>query len=109
LIKCSGFSVFPAEVEGLLYRHPAIKETAVIGVNDPYRGETPKAFIILKEEYIGKVKEEEILNWCKDNMATYKRPRFIEFRKELPKSSANKILKRILVEEERKKFDGVGT
>jgi acyl-CoA synthetase (AMP-forming)/AMP-acid ligase II len=109
LIKCSGFSVFPAEVEGLLYLHPAVKETAVIGVNDPYRGETPKAFIILKEEYAGKVTEEEILEWCKDNMATYKRPRFIEFRKELPKSSANKILKRILVEEERKKLDGVGT
>jgi long-chain acyl-CoA synthetase len=109
LIKCSGFSVFPAEVEGLLYRHPAVKETEVIGVNDPYRGETPKAFIILKEEYVGKVKEEEVLEWCKDNMATYKRPRFIEFRKELPKSSANKILKRILIEEERKKFDGVGT
>lgn len=109
LIKCSGLSVFPAEVESLLYRHPAVKETAVIGVSDPYRGETPKAFIILKEEYAGKVKEEEVLEWCKDNMATYKRPRFIEFRKELPKSSANKILKRILVEEERKKLDGVGT
>jgi len=101
LIKCSGFSVFPAEVEDLLFRHPAVKEVAVIGVNDPYRGETPKAFIALKEGYEGKTTEVEILEWCKDNMAAYKRPRFIEFRKELPKSSAGKILKRILAEGEK--------
>ncbi len=96
MIKCSGFSVFPAEVEDLLYRHPAVKETAVIGINDPYRGETPKAFIILKPEYTGKTTEESILDWCKDNMAAYKRPRVVEFREELPKSAAGKILKRLL-------------
>ncbi|MGB6065399.1 MAG: AMP-binding protein [Desulfomonilaceae bacterium] len=100
LIKCSGFSVFPAEVEDLLYRHPAVKEAAIIGVNDPYRGETPKAFIVLKEEYAGKVKEEEILEWCKDNMAAYKRPRIVEFRQDLPKSAAGKLLRRILAQEE---------
>jgi acyl-CoA synthetase (AMP-forming)/AMP-acid ligase II len=100
LIKCSGYSVFPAEVEALLYQHPAVKETAVIGVSDPYRGETPKAFIIIKPEYAGKVSEQEILDWCKDNMAAYKRPRLVEFREELPKSAAGKLLKRILVEEE---------
>lgn len=100
LIKCSGYSVFPAEVEDLLYRHPAVKEASVIGINDPYRGETPKAFIILKPEYAGKMSEEEILAWCKENMAAYKRPRFVEFRKDLPKSAAGKILKRMLVEEE---------
>ncbi len=103
LIKCSGYSVFPAEVEDLLYRHPAVKEAAVIGINDPYRGETPKAFIILKPDFAGKVREEEILDWCKDNMAAYKRPRFVEFRQELPKSAAGKILRRLLVEEESKK------
>ncbi|MBI4963243.1 MAG: AMP-binding protein [Desulfomonile tiedjei] len=103
LIKCSGYSVFPAEVEDLLYRHPAVKEVAVIGVSDPYRGETPKAFVILKEGYAGKVREEEILEWCKDNMAAYKRPRLLEFREELPKSAAGKLLRRILVDEEREK------
>jgi acyl-CoA synthetase (AMP-forming)/AMP-acid ligase II len=103
LIKCSGYSVFPAEVEDLLYRHPAIKETSVIGINDPYRGETPKAFIILKPEYVGKVTEEAILDWCKENMAAYKRPRFVEFRAELPKTAAGKILKRVLTEEESKR------
>jgi long-chain acyl-CoA synthetase len=96
LIKCSGYSVFPAEVEALLYLHPATKEVAVIGVSDPYRGETPKAFIVLKEEYVGKVTEEEILEWCKENMAAYKRPRIVEFREDLPKSGAGKILKRLL-------------
>jgi len=96
LIKCSGYSVFVAEVEDLLYAHPAVKEVAVIGVCDPYRGETPKAFIILKPEYENKTKESEILEWCKDNMAAYKRPRFVEFRQELPKSAAGKLLRRIL-------------
>jgi len=96
LIKCSGYSVFPAEVEDLLYRHPAIKEAAVIGMSDPYRGETPKAFITLKPEYVGKVTEEDVLEWCKGNMAAYKRPRVIEFRQDLPKSAAGKILRRVL-------------
>ncbi len=101
LIKCSGYSVFPAEVEDLLYRHPAIKEAAVIGIPDSYRGESPKAYIILKSEYVGKVTEEDILGWCKENMAAYKRPRMVEFREELPKSGAGKILRRVLAEEEK--------
>jgi acyl-CoA synthetase (AMP-forming)/AMP-acid ligase II len=108
LIKCSGYSVFPAEVEALLYRHPAVKEVAVIGVSDPYRGETPKAFIILKPEFAAKVSEEEILEWCKDNMSAYKRPRLVEFREELPKSAAGKLLKRILVDEETRATGGKG-
>jgi long-chain acyl-CoA synthetase len=103
LIKCSGYSVFPAEVENLLYRHPAVAEVAVIGISDPYRGESPKAFVILKSEYKGKIKEEEIIEWCKENMAAYKRPRVIEFKEELPKSATAKILRRILSEEEKSK------
>jgi long-chain acyl-CoA synthetase len=94
--------VFPADVEDLLYRHPAIKEVAVVGINDPYRGETPKAYIILKPDYVGKVTAEDIINWSKDNMAAYKRPHSIEFREELPKSAAGKVLRRILVDEETK-------
>jgi long-chain acyl-CoA synthetase len=96
LIKCSGFSVFPSEVEGLLYKHPAIAEAAVIGVPDSYRGEAPKAFIVLKAEYKGKVNEGEIIEWSKENMAAYKRPHVIEFCDELPKSAAGKILRRLL-------------
>ena len=100
LIKCSGYSVFPSEVEDLLYRHPAVKEVAVIGTVDPYRGETPKAFVVLTSEYKGRVKEEEIVEWSKENMAAYKRPRTVEFREELPKSAAGKILRRVLKEED---------
>jgi long-chain acyl-CoA synthetase len=107
LIKCSGYSVFPSEVEDLLYRHPAVKEVAVIGTIDPYRGETPKAFVVLKSEYKGKVKEEEIIEWSKENMAAYKRPRIVEFREELPKSAAGKILRRILKEEDKKDTKGL--
>jgi acyl-CoA synthetase (AMP-forming)/AMP-acid ligase II len=106
LIKCSGYSVFPAEVENLLYRHPAIKETAVIGIPDSYRGESPKAYIILKPEYVGKVSEEDILEWCKENMAAYKRPRSAEFKEQLPKSGAGKILRRVLAEEEKTHVKG---
>jgi acyl-CoA synthetase (AMP-forming)/AMP-acid ligase II len=102
LIKSSGYSVFPAEVEDLLYRHPGVKEVAVIGVNDAYRGESAKAFIILKDGYAGNVTEKDILDWSKDNMAAYKRPKFVEFRQELPKTAAGKILKRVLVDEEHK-------
>jgi acyl-CoA synthetase (AMP-forming)/AMP-acid ligase II len=103
MMKCSGFSVFPAEVEDLLYRHPAIAAAGVIGIPDPYRGESPKAFIVLKPEYRGKITQEQILEWAKENMATYKRPREVEFREELPVSSAGKILKRILAKEEEDK------
>jgi len=101
MIKCSGFSVFPAEVEELLYRHPAIESVAVIGVPDSYRGETPKAFVVLKDKYKGKITADDILAWAKDNMATYKRPRLIEFRDELPKSGAGKILRRVLADQDK--------
>ena len=104
LIKCSGYSVFPPEVEHLLYGHPAVAEVAVTGIPDPYRGESPKAFIVLRSDYRGKIKEEEIIEWCKENMATYKRPREVEFRDELPKSGAAKILRRVLKEEEKDKI-----
>lgn len=103
MIKCSGYSVFPMEVEELLYKHPAVKEAAVIGVPDPYRGESPKAFVVLKPEFKGRITERDLLEWCKENMAAYKRPREIEFREDLPKSAAGKVLRRVLMEEERKK------
>ena len=105
LIKCSGYSVFPADVEDLLFKHPAVREAAVIGVADPYRGESVKAFIVLKDEYEGRITETELLEWSKENMAAYKRPTFIEFRRELPKSAAGKLLRRILVEEEKQRSE----
>jgi len=65
--------------------------------------ESPKAFVVLKPDHVGKVTEQEILEWSKENMAAYKRPRMIEFRQDLPKSAAGKILRRLLAEEEQKK------
>lgn len=98
LIKRSGYSVFPAEVEALLYRHPAIAECAVIGVPATRVGEEVKAFIVLKPEYHGQITEDEIRQWAKGEMAAYKYPRLVEFRSKLPKSAVGKILRRELRE-----------
>ncbi|MCX5917886.1 MAG: AMP-binding protein [Deltaproteobacteria bacterium] len=100
LIKASGFSVFPAEVENFLYGHPAVKEVAVVGVPDPYRGENIKAVIVLKPEYRNQVQAEEIIAWCREKMAAYKYPRIVEFVEELPKTASGKVLKRVLRERE---------
>ncbi|WP_155325827.1 class I adenylate-forming enzyme family protein [Desulfosarcina ovata] len=96
LILCSGFNVYPSDLENIMSRHPAILEVAVIGVPDDYRGESPKAIVILKDEYQDKVTEKDIVDWCRENMASYKRPREVEFQQALPKSGAGKILKRLL-------------
>ena len=96
LILCSGFNVYPSDVENIMSKHPAIFEVAVVGVPDDYRGESPKAFVALKENFMGKATEEEIINWCRENMASYKRPRQVAIRESLPKSGAGKILKREL-------------
>jgi acyl-CoA synthetase (AMP-forming)/AMP-acid ligase II len=96
LIKASGFSVFPAEVENFLYGHEAVKEVAVVGVPDPYRGENIKAFIVLKPAFTGQISEDELVQWSRAKMAAYKYPRIVEFVSELPKTASGKVLKRIL-------------
>jgi long-chain acyl-CoA synthetase len=103
MIIAGGYNIYPREVEEVLYEHPAVVEAAVVGVPDPYRGETVKAFIALKPEYKGKVNEEEIIQFCKERLAAYKVPRLVEFRDELPKSAVGKILRRVLRDEEVKK------
>ena len=100
LIIASGYNIAPFDVESVILTHPAVREVAVIGMPDEYRGETVKAFIVLKEEFRGKTGAEEIMEFCKDRMATYKRPRIVEFTMELPKSSVGKVLKRVLREEQ---------
>ena len=97
MILCSGFNVFPTELEDVLYTHPAVAEVAVIGIPDEYRGETPKAFIVLTAGEKGKTTENDILEWCREKMAAYKRPHRVEICEALPKSGAGKILKRLLV------------
>jgi acyl-CoA synthetase (AMP-forming)/AMP-acid ligase II len=101
MLKVSGYSVFPAEVEAILYRHPAVAEAGVVGVPDAYRGEDPVAFVVLKPEAKGKVREEEIVEWCRSEMAVYKAPRHIRFIDALPKTASGKILKRLLRDEAR--------
>ncbi len=103
LIISSGYNISPFEVESVIMKHPAVSETAVIGVPDPYRGETVKAFITLKGEYRGRITAEDIDRFCRENMATYKRPRIIEFVDELPKNAVGKVLKRRLRDLERER------
>jgi long-chain acyl-CoA synthetase len=92
LIIASGYNVYPRDVEEALYQHPAVLEAAVVGVPDDYRGETVKAFIVLKPGMT--VTEEELIAFCRENLAAYKVPRLIEFRDELPKTAVGKILRR---------------
>ncbi len=94
MIIASGFKVWPREVEDVIYLHPSVREVAVVGLPDPYRGETVKAFVALKEGYEGKVSGEEIMAFCKERMAAYKYPREVEFVKEVPKTATGKFLRR---------------
>jgi len=101
MIIAGGFNIYPRDVEEVLYQHPKIKEAVVAGIPDPYRGETVKAYIILKEGETAT--QQEIVDFCRGRMAKYKVPTAVEFRKELPKTIIGKILRRMLVEEEKKK------
>jgi len=103
MIKYKGHSVYPREIEEVLYEHPAILECSVFGIPDPIKGEEIAAHIILKPEYKGKITEQEIINWTKDNMAAYKYPRIIKIVRSLPKSAVGKILRRVLREKVQKK------
>jgi len=103
MINASGFKVWPAEVESIMYGHPDIHEACVIGIADEKRGEAGKALIVLKSEASTALTEEEVIAWCRQNMATYKVPTQVEFLDELPKSGAGKILWRKLQDQERAK------
>lgn len=96
LIIASGFNVYPREVEEVLYTHPGVQEAAVVGVPDPYRGETVKAFIVCKPGVT--LTQEEIVQFCRERMAAFKVPTQVEFRDELPKTMVGKVLRRALRE-----------
>ncbi len=98
MIVASGFKVWPREVEDVLYQHPSVREAAVVGVPDEYRGETVKAFVALRDDWHGRVTAEEIVSFCKERMAAYKYPRQVEFRDEIPKTATGKFLRRELKE-----------
>ncbi|MCS7129866.1 MAG: long-chain fatty acid--CoA ligase [Archaeoglobaceae archaeon] len=99
IIKYKGHSVYPREIEDVIYEHPAVQEVCVVGIPDPEVGENIKAFVVLKPDYRGKLTEKELIEWCKERLAAYKYPRIVEFREELPKSAAGKYLRRLLREE----------
>ena len=101
MINASGFKVWPAEVEALMYRHPAVAEACVISTPDAYRGETVKAVVVLRPGFAGTLNEADMMAWCKDNMAAYKYPRVLEFVEKLPKSGSGKVMWRQLQDDER--------
>jgi fatty-acyl-CoA synthase len=103
MINASGFKVWPAEVEAMLYAHPDIQEACIIGTQDGYRGETVKAVIVLKKEANKKITAQEITEWARGRMAAFKVPRVVQFVSELPKTATGKILWRQLQEEENRK------
>jgi long-chain acyl-CoA synthetase len=94
MINAGGYKVWPREVEDVLYGHPAVREAAVVGVPDEYRGETVKAAVSLKAGHA--VTPDELIAWCKERMAAYKYPRIVAVMDELPKTVTGKILRRMI-------------
>jgi long-chain acyl-CoA synthetase len=94
LIIASGYKIWPREVEDVLYEHPAVRDAAVIGVPDSYRGETVRAFVSLHSR--DEVEASDLIAFCKERMAAYKYPREVVILPELPKTSSGKILRRSL-------------
>jgi long-chain acyl-CoA synthetase len=103
MIVASGFNVYPREIEEVLFEHPDVAEAVAIGVADEYRGQSVKAFVVKQSG--AQATEEEILAFCKEHLASYKTPKAVEFREELPKSAVGKLLRRVLVDEERAKTE----
>lgn len=103
MIIAGGFNIYPREIEEVMHEHPDVLEVVVAGIPDPYRGETVKAYIVLKEG--STVTPDELNQFARKYLAAYKAPRIYEFRKELPKTAVGKYLKRVLVEEEKKKIE----
>jgi long-chain acyl-CoA synthetase len=102
MIIAGGYNIYPREIEEVLYEHEKVQEVVVAGVPDPYRGETVKAYIVLKEHQ--KATIEEFNEYARQHLAAYKVPRIYEFRDELPKTAVGKILRRALIEEEKEKL-----
>lgn len=103
MIIAGGFNIYPREIDEVLFQHPKVKEAVAVGIPDPYRGETVKAYIVLKPGV--QATPEEIIAFCREKLAAYKVPKIVEFRESLPKSAIGKVLRKILrAEEEAKKI-----
>ncbi len=101
MIIAGGFNIYPRDIDEVLFQHPKVAEAVALGVKDQYRGETVKAFVVLKPGQ--KCTEEEIIKFCKEKLAPYKVPKLVEFRDSIPKSVIGKILRKVLREEEESK------
>ncbi|MBW2141529.1 MAG: long-chain fatty acid--CoA ligase [Deltaproteobacteria bacterium] len=101
MIIAGGYNIYPREIDEVLFQHPKVADAVAVGINDEYRGETIKAYVVLKP---GKTAtEKEIISFCREKLAVYKSPKTVEFREALPKSAVGKILRKVLREEEAKK------
>ena len=100
MINSSGFKVWPAEVEALLFKHPAVHEACIIAARDAYRGESVKAIVVLRSEARGQVTPQQIIDWAREHMAAYKVPRLVEFVDSLPKSGSGKVMWRLLQDQQ---------
>jgi len=98
MIIAGGYNIYPRDIDEVLYGHPKIQEACAIGLPDPYRGETVKAFIVTKPGET--LTEEEVIGYCKEKLAAYKVPKLVEFMEDLPKSTIGKVVRRKLREME---------
>ena len=101
MIIAGGFNIYPRDIDEVLFQHPKIAEAVSLGVKDKYRGETVKAFVVLKAGE--SCTAEEIITFCKEKLAPYKVPKLVEFRESIPKSAVGKILRKVLRDEEEAK------
>lgn len=101
MIIAGGYNIYPREIDEVLFEHPKVEMACAIGVPDPYRGETVKAFVVLRNGETAT--EEDIINFCRERLAAYKVPKIVEFRDSLPTSIIGKVLRKILREEEESK------
>jgi len=109
MINASGYKVWPSEVELLLFKCPLVQEACVIAAQDPYRGETVKAVVVLREAAKGSAKPQDIIDWAREHMAAYKVPRVVEFADSLPKSGSGKVMWRQLQEQEAARAASAGS
>ena len=107
MIIAGGYNVYPREIDEVLYQHPKIADAVAVGIKDDYRGETVKAFVVLKPGETATA--QDIIGFCREKLAAYKAPRMVEFRADLPKSAVGKVLRKVLrAEEEASKIKKAG-
>jgi long-chain acyl-CoA synthetase len=104
MIIAGGFNIYPREIDEILHEHPRVREACAVGLPDPYRGETIRAFIVPKADE--SLTEEEVIAFCKERLTAYKVPRSVTFLEELPKNFVGKVLRRKLREMELEKSFG---